>query len=88
MRGQTASTTSGRPLTPSQMSIGTFLDAAVAELGEDPEPLHGALIAVARPAPEDLADALDGHGRGDVDGAIGDLAGADLHVDGVNRPGL
>jgi hypothetical protein len=60
-------------------------DAAVLDLGEDVQPVLGALAAVAGPQPQDFAPALSSDGQGDIDGPVGDRAVADLHVDGVDE---
>jgi hypothetical protein len=49
------------------------------------QPVLGALAAVTGPQPEDVAGAIDGDRQRDVDRPVGDLAVADLHVDGVQE---
>lgn len=63
----------------------TVLDVAVAEFGEHAEPVPGALVSVTCPDPEDVAGALDGHGHGDMDRSVRNLAVVDLHVDGAHE---
>lgn len=60
-------------------------DAAVLDLGEDVQPVLGALAAVAGPQPQDLPPALGGDRQGHVDRPVGDRAVTNLHVDGVNE---
>lgn len=60
-------------------------DAAVLQLGQHPQPVLGALGAVAGPHPQDLPLSLDRDGEGEVDRAVGDLAVADLHMDRVDE---
>jgi hypothetical protein len=72
---------------------------AVLDLGKHPQPVLGTLtVAVlAGPQAQDVPLAIHGHAQGDVDGPVGDVAVADLDVDGVDeqhrvdrvqRPGL
>lgn len=60
-------------------------DAAVLDLGQDVQPVLGALSAVAGPQPEDVAVSFAGDRKGPVDRPVGDLAVADLHVHGVDE---
>src|SRR6266566_3225126 len=62
-------------------------DATVLDLGQDPQPELGALpVAVlAGPQARDVALAVRGDAQGQADGAAGDLALADLHVDGAGE---
>ena len=73
--------------------------AAAADLGEDPQPVLGAFAVAVLPGPQpqDVPLAVGGYPQRDVDGPVGDLAVADLDMDGVQeqdrvnrvqRPGL
>ncbi|CAL9343586.1 hypothetical protein SUDANB176_00321 [Streptomyces sp. enrichment culture] len=75
----------GQALEPVADEHEDVVHAAVLDLGEDVQPVFGALTAVAGPQPGDLPPALDGDGKGHVDGPVGDRAIADLHVDGVDE---
>ena len=57
------------------------IDAAVLDLGQDLQPVLGALPAVAGPQAEDVAVAVDGDGQGHVDRPVGDLPVTHLDVD-------
>jgi hypothetical protein len=61
--------------------------AAVADLGEHPQPVLGALAVAVLPGPQpqDVPLAVGGDAQRDVDGPVGDLALADLDVDGVQE---
>jgi hypothetical protein len=61
--------------------------AAVLDLRADPQPVLGPLpVAVlAGPQAQDVALAVHGDAQRQVDGPVGDLALADLHLDGVDE---
>ncbi len=61
------------------------VDTAVLDLGEDLQPVLGALAAGADPQPENVAFAIDGHTDRCVDRPVGDLAVADLDHDRVDE---
>jgi hypothetical protein len=61
------------------------VDAPVLDLGEHAEPELGALAAVPGPQPQDVPFTLDGDRDRGVDGPIGDLAIADLHMDRIDE---
>ena len=73
VRGQTVSHRVGQALQPVADEHEHVVHAAVLDLGEDVQPVLGALAAVAGPQPQDLPAALDGDGQGHVDGPVGDL---------------
>ena len=77
----------GQPLEPVADQHAHVGDAAVLDLGQDPQPELGALaVAVlAGPQPQDVALAVHGDAQRQVDGAVGDLALADLHADRVDE---
>jgi hypothetical protein len=54
------------------------LDAAVLNLGEDTQPVLGALTAVAGPDSQDVAVSLDRHAHDHVDRTVRDLPVPDL----------
>lgn len=58
---------------------------AVLDLGENVEPVLGALAAVTGPQNQDLPAALRGDGQSHIDGTFGDRTLADLHVDGIDE---
>jgi hypothetical protein len=60
-------------------------DAAVLDLGQDVQPVLGSLTAVAGPQSEDLPGALDRDRERHVDGLVGDLAVAELHMHAVDE---
>ncbi len=62
-----------------------IFNSAILQLGEDLQPVFGTLAAVAGPDPEDVASALDRDGHRNIDGPVGYLAIANLHVDGVHE---
>ncbi len=59
--------------------------AAVLDLGQDVQPVLGALAAVTGPQPQDVPAALRGDGQSDIDGPVGDRSVADFHMDGVDE---
>ncbi len=61
--------------------------AAVLDLGQHPQPVLGALaVAVlAGPQAQHIALAVHGDAQRQVDGPVGDLALADLHVNGIDE---
>jgi hypothetical protein len=85
VRGQTVSTASGRPLQPVADEHQDILNSAIFELGEDLQPVLGALTTVTGPDPENVPGALDRDGHRNIDRAVGDLAIANLDVDGVHE---
>ena len=62
-------------------------DAAVLDLGQDPQPVLGPFPVAVLPGPEAQHVTLPVHGdrQGQVDRTVGDLALADLRVSVLNR---
>src|SRR5215475_8553959 len=62
-------------------------DTAVLDLRQHAEPELGAFPVAVLPGPqaEDVPLAVHGDAQGQVDGPVGDLALADLHVNGVDE---
>ena len=61
------------------------VDAPAIDLGQNLEPILGSFAACPDPKSEDVSFAVDGDTNGGVDGAVGDLAFADLDVDRVDE---
>ncbi len=75
----------GKALEPVTDQHQHVVQAAVLQLGEDVQPVLGALAAVSGPDAEDVAGAVHGHRHHDVDRTVRDLPVPDLDVDGVHE---
>ncbi len=73
VRGQTASTASGRPFSPSQKEHQDIFNSAILQLGEDLQSVLGALTTVTGPDPENVPGALDRDGHRHLDRRVGNL---------------
>ena len=61
------------------------LGAPILDLGQHMRPVLGAFAAVAHPQAQDVPGAVCGDADGHVEGPVGHLDLADLHVDAVSE---
>ena len=84
---QTAFTASGSPFSPSQTTISTSRVLRLLISEQTRIQYFTTLPVAVLPGPQAQHVALAVHGdpQGEVDGPVGDLALADLHIDGVDE---